>query len=508
MPSPFGINVLAQTVHDRTALLNWLAAAQPACTLVMDSHDLAQQVRKLLPAALTIHRAYHKDDAHWFDVVSPQEWLNAHMPFAANGVALQVLNEPVITDAALTWLEQLCAICPPDVRLALPNFAVGNPFEGDILAGKYDRLLRLVCGKQHILALHEYLIDDPYAERPYFCGRYTFWLRRARELNLPAPRICITEHGRDVGGGRHDGWQDTGWGEQGYFDRLEEAQYANYYADGVPVCIYCWGTGFNNDWLSFDIQHATTLQKLLVDWNKTHLMTGGTPLPPTPSTSLGLHTLTQLPATYVNVRNAPAQTGADVGDLRKGDLVTLYDPPSNGWVYIEKGALKGWTSLQNGAVVFTPVNVPTPTLRIKDPVCCASVITSRFGVPRDYDGDGVFDDIHEGLDLAPAHKDCTPLVRAGVDGVVVEVSNVGAYGNHVKVKTTVGTQAYVLWYCHLERILVVMNQTVKAADYVGVMGSTGNSTGMHLHLNCQKVGAPTPAGSPVPSVINPEPLIV
>ncbi len=117
------------------------------------------------------------------------------------------------------------------------------------------------------------------------------------------------------------------------------------------------------------------------------------------------------------------------------------------------------------------------------------------------------DDIHEGLDITRAHPDCTPLILAAAAGVIDDVSSVGDYGNHVKVKTTVGTQVYVLWYCHLMSMFVVEGQQVKAGDPIGVMGTTGNSTGVHLHLNCQKIGAATPPGSPVASVIDPEPLI-
>lgn len=364
MTAPFGLNILANYVRDRNALLNWLTAAQPAATVVMDSHDLTQQIRKALPDSIVIHRAYNPNDAHWWDAVTPQEWLNAHLPFAANGVALQVLNEPVLNDAALTWLEQLCALCPPDVRLALPNFGVGNPFEGNILEGMYDRLLRLVCGTRHILATHEYFKDDPYAERPYLCGRYTYWLHRARELGLPAPTIVITEHGRDVGGGRHDGWQDTGWGEQGYFDRLEEAQYANYYADGIPVCIYCWGTGANNDWLSFDIQSAATLQQRLIEWNHTHPIKEQPTMPPVPPpTSGGVRgTLSKMPSTFVNVREQPSTSGRDLGDLYLGTHGTYFpNATSNGWMYFEPDANPtGWVSLQGGDVAFTADSTPVP----------------------------------------------------------------------------------------------------------------------------------------------------
>lgn len=511
MTSPFGVNILAQTVRDRNALMTWLTAAQPAAVVCMDDHNLTQQIKKALPNSVIIHRQYNANDANWHAqhddgswVFPPQQWLTSHVPFAANGVALQVYNEPVITDAALTWLEQLCKLCPSNVVLALPNFAVGNPHELDILNGKYDRLLRLVCGTPHILTTHEYFVNDIAAEQPFLCGRFRYWERRARVLGLPAPRICITEHGRDIGGGITDGWKGAGWSEQAYYQRLVDAQ-EHVYDSKMPVCIFCWGTGAANRWQSFDIQDASTLQKALIAWNSLHPITEVTPVPPLPVYPAGTYTLTKIPASYINLRASP--NGTDIGDLRVGDVVTMTGVTSGEWVELLTAAnLRGWVSLQGGAVVFTPTAAVEP-FRLKNPVGCAHVISSKFGVPRDYDGDGVFDDIHEGLDITRAHADCTPLILNGAAGVVTEVSSAGAYGNHVKVSSTVSGVEYVVWYCHMAQMFVVRGMTVKAGDPLGVMGSTGNSTGLHLHLNVQKAGAPTPPGSPVPNVINPEPLI-
>jgi hypothetical protein len=78
-------------------------------------------------------------------------------------------------------------------------------------------------------------------------------------------------------------------------------------------------------------------------------------LPPLPTIKpAGKFLLSKLPSTYVNVRAYPDLKGADVGDLHKGDVVTLYTPDANGWVFVELGEMRGWVSLQNGAVAFLP----------------------------------------------------------------------------------------------------------------------------------------------------------
>jgi lysozyme len=76
---------------------------------------------------------------------------------------------------------------------------------------------------------------------------------------------------------------------------------------------------------------------------------------------LGQYRLADIPADWVNVRAAPASSAADLGDLRVGDVVTLFAPVVNGWQQVEKPSLKGWVSLQNGAVVFEPVQAPVPS---------------------------------------------------------------------------------------------------------------------------------------------------
>lgn len=359
-----GLNILAQTVQDRAALLNWIELAQPAACLVMDSRELAQQIRQRSPATQVIHRVYNPNDARWEQTTTPAAWLDAHLPFAANGVALQVLNEPSPgdLDAFLTFLEGVCSLCPPDVALAFPNFAVGNPRETDILAGKYDRLLRLVCGARHILALHEYFRDAPVSEAPYLCGRYRFWLLRAKTLGLPAPRVVVTEHGRDHGGGRHDGWRDQGWNETDYWTRLVRAREL-YRQDGIPVCVFGYGRGFNDDWQSFNVEGASDLLRNMATYQEEPPVTQ--PTIPVPSGSATARKVTGFPPGVVfrNLRTQPDARATDVGDLRVGDLVNVYyDEPQGAWLYVKRPAdsAAGWV-LWTGVEVEAPAVEPPPT---------------------------------------------------------------------------------------------------------------------------------------------------
>lgn len=89
---------------------------------------------------------------------------------------------------------------------------------------------------------------------------------------------------------------------------------------------------------------------------------------------------------------------------------------------------------------------------------------------------------HTGLDLAAPSG--TP-VHAVAAGRVTEAGTAGAYGNKVEVTHADGTRT---WYCHLSRIDVAVGQALGAGTQLGAVGSTGNSTGPHLHLEVRPAG--------------------
>lgn len=84
--------------------------------------------------------------------------------------------------------------------------------------------------------------------------------------------------------------------------------------------------------------------------------------------------------------------------------------------------------------------------------------------------------MHSGIDIAAISG---TKVQAMGEGIVVSAGRKAGYGNNIEIKhgNTVLTR-----YSHLKEILVEVGQKVTPADIIGLVGSTGVSTGPHLHL--------------------------
>jgi murein DD-endopeptidase MepM/ murein hydrolase activator NlpD len=101
------------------------------------------------------------------------------------------------------------------------------------------------------------------------------------------------------------------------------------------------------------------------------------------------------------------------------------------------------------------------------------IITDGFGRRRDpFTGRQAF---HRGLDLAARRG--TPVI-ATADGVVVFSGRDGGFGRVVKLSHGFG---YITVFGHLEKILVHPGDEVRRGDTIGLLGSSGRSTGPHLH---------------------------
>jgi murein DD-endopeptidase MepM/ murein hydrolase activator NlpD len=104
---------------------------------------------------------------------------------------------------------------------------------------------------------------------------------------------------------------------------------------------------------------------------------------------------------------------------------------------------------------------------------------------------------HPGIDFeAPAGA---PVHAAG-PGTIVMGGDCGGYGNCVVIDHGHSTATV---YAHLSRVLVTVAQPVDDDQVVGLVGSTGRSTGPHLHFEVRLHGAPvdpisTLIGSPEP----------
>ena len=110
-----------------------------------------------------------------------------------------------------------------------------------------------------------------------------------------------------------------------------------------------------------------------------------------------------------------------------------------------------------------------------------TAITSSYGV-REHPIQGVVRE-HTGIDIGN-----TPLgspVVAAADGVVTYAGWLGGYGNCVMINHGDGI---VTLYGHGNKILTTVNTEVKQGDVIMEVGSTGNSTGPHLHFEVRVNG--------------------
>ena len=122
------------------------------------------------------------------------------------------------------------------------------------------------------------------------------------------------------------------------------------------------------------------------------------------------------------------------------------------------------------------------------PIRTAVNFTSGFGVRSDpFRGRAA---MHGGIDLAGPVG--TPIY-ATADGIVARSEwNSGGYGNLVEIDHGAGIQTR---YGHLSRMIARPGQRVSRGDLIGLMGSTGRSTGSHLHYEVRIDGR---AVNPVP----------
>jgi len=98
-------------------------------------------------------------------------------------------------------------------------------------------------------------------------------------------------------------------------------------------------------------------------------------------------------------------------------------------------------------------------------------LTATFG-----QSSSLWASVHTGLDFAAPSG--TPI-HAIANGVVTSVGYDGAYGNKTVITLDDGTE---LWFCHQTSFVVAEGDVVRAGELIGYVGSTGNVTGPHLHL--------------------------
>ncbi|MDE5998360.1 MAG: M23 family metallopeptidase, partial [Muribaculaceae bacterium] len=170
----------------------------------------------------------------------------------------------------------------------------------------------------------------------------------------------------------------------------------------------------------------------------------------------------------------------DVGHLNDGELVSRMNRSMDlleHQIYSQSVSfdqLREAAGEQKEKIARIPSVMP---INIKD-----YTMSSGYGYRRDpVYGTAKF---HEGLDFAAATG--TP-VFATADAVVEVAERKDAYGNCIDLNHGYN---YMTRYAHLSQILVKTGQHVKRGEMIGKVGSTGKSTGSHLHYEVRFKGEP------------------
>jgi len=144
-----------------------------------------------------------------------------------------------------------------------------------------------------------------------------------------------------------------------------------------------------------------------------------------------------------------------------------------------------WESLDNGSGVVTParsaVSVPSrsPLAQVR--------MSSSYGMRTHPVLGGRRD--HKGIDLAAPSG---TAVYATADGIVAKAERFGSYGNYIQIEHGGELQTR---FAHLSGFAVHEGDRVKKGDLIGYVGTTGRSTGPHLHYEVRVAGE---AVDPVP----------
>lgn len=110
------------------------------------------------------------------------------------------------------------------------------------------------------------------------------------------------------------------------------------------------------------------------------------------------------------------------------------------------------------------------------PVSGVTLLTSVFGIR--------WGELHEGLDM-PSPRGT--IVRAAKSGKVISVGYAGGYGREIRIEHR---NNFITRYAHNSVNYVKEGDFVKQGQIIGLVGSSGNSTGSHLHFEIRSNGIP------------------
>lgn len=210
---------------------------------------------------------------------------------------------------------------------------------------------------------------------------------------------------------------------------------------------------------------------------------------------------TRTPTTWTISPSVPNITFTSNGDT--ATFVGTFAPDQYGQKFSVLVTASDGTEIDARTFNFSPTKSDgSDSIRLIFPLP-GGIVNSKFG-PRVHPISGTMK-LHTGIDCKMVDRSTVDVVAAA-DGVVVAAGVNGTltsgYGNCVKIqhKNGAGTILCTTVYAHMSAIYCAVGQTVAAGQKIGHEGSTGSSTGNHLHFEVRLTDSPTSVVDPVPYI--------
>jgi hypothetical protein len=358
------LNIHAANLNDKPRLMAYLQATQPRWTLVMDSLDVAREIKAALPDCNVIFRAWPDDEL--VKQMTPEQWVTGTIA-RLQGADLWAYggNEMGFSDDVLTWTARVIEQASMrGLKVVVGNFSSGTPNADDFRRPAARWVLDLLDKHREttVLGLHQYACGvitsgfiggEPGFIQPetwprnvadvtmWHCGRDRQLFEACDQMAIRAPRVVLTEHGFDdmsdikfwserliktppymtVRGwktlwNQWRAWWPRWTPEKAYAEQLIYAD--RYIYANTPVeaqLIFSWGAS-SSQWEQFDMSDAREMQELLIAYANESTA-------PARKYAPGVYIGASL--SPFNIRDYPGLATAKRGSLMTGDTVTVLD---------------------------------------------------------------------------------------------------------------------------------------------------------------------------------------
>lgn len=427
-------------------------------------------------------------------------------------VWIELLNEPGGEPNQARWVGALMGwmariALQEGYRVCGPGWAAGNPEPDAWETAEWRDYLELCAQYPAAVAVsvHEYSLDnDIHHMEPWLIGRFIQLLDACKKMNIKSPTIFITECGWTLNSMPPD--------EQAKKDIDFLAHLYNDYPEVVCAALWTLQGGKGNGNLP---QRLNALMPWLTNYTlQTYDPEPDNPPMPTKHKAI----IVKMPQ---NATTDQAQDAISYIHSKRRTLTYSHDDMENLLLagtpesYVELVAPSQQPEMipfiEGLGYKWVPLFAADPFPTLGRPFAYRYVTTSPFNAPRDYSSlGGSANDRHEGIDLDIVGGNVnnqTPILA--MEAGVVDISKDGTtgYGKQVRIMHVIGGKTFYTRYCHLDARFVQVGARVQRGQPIGEIGSTGNSTGEHLHLNIELPPGKGLSGYVVPDVIDPTPHV-